>query len=128
MDRYLEAALKLHQYVVNKHWDGKAIVGPDPVGKIHWRVTRFVRSYFPWLPGDDRYIYLQGQGYWIQGNLALGVVAGDASYLEVARQSADYVVQIQRPDGAWNYPNLRERRHLICSIEGLWASLGLLSA
>ena len=124
----LQAINRLHAYTTTKHWDGKAIVGPDPIGRIHWRITRFIRSYFPWLPGDDRYVYLQGQGYWIKSNLALGHLSADPLCLGIARQSADYVLDIQRPDGAWNYPELRERKHLICSIEGLWAGLGLIAA
>ena len=71
MDNYLQAAIRLHQNILNKHWNGKAIIGPDPIGKFHWRITRFIRSYFPRLPGDDRYLYLQGQGYWIHANLNL---------------------------------------------------------
>ncbi len=128
MDEYLAAALRLHRHIIQHHWDGRAIVGPDPIGKINWRITRFVRSYLSFLPWRDRYTFLQGQGYWIKGNLRLAALTEDDSYLEIIRQSADQVVQIQRPDGAWHYLNFRERRHLISSVEGLWASLGLLAA
>lgn len=73
--------------MVNTHGHGRAIVGPDPIGKINWRVTRFVRSYFPWLPGDTRYTYMQGQAYWIKANLSLYELTGDAAYL----RRPDYV-------------------------------------
>jgi hypothetical protein len=128
MNDYLAAAIQLHQHMMRCHWDGHAIVGSDPIGRINWRITRFVRSYLSFMPWRDQYTFLQGQGYWIKSNIRLAALTGDATYLEIGRQSADHVVQIQRPDGAWNYPNLRERRHLICSVEGLWASLGLLAA
>jgi rhamnogalacturonyl hydrolase YesR len=128
VDTYLEAALRLHQYIINTHWDGKAIVGPDPIGKIHWRITRFVRSYFPWLPGDDRYIYLQGQAYWIKGNLALLALTQEPQYLELAERCADYIVQSQPANGAWLHPPIRGRRGFISTVEGVWASLGLTAA
>jgi hypothetical protein len=128
VDKYTKAALKLHQCVVRKHWDGGAIVGPDPIGKIHWRVTRFIRSYFPWLPGDDRYIYLQGQAYWIMGNLTLAELSGEPQYLQLVNQCADYIVQSQPVNGAWLHPPIRGRRGFISTVEGVWASLGLMAA
>lgn len=128
MNDYLEAARRLHRNILRRHWDGHAIVGPDPVGRINWRVTRFVRSYLPFLWWRDQYIFQQGQGYWIRGNLGLWALTEDSSYLDIARQSADHVVQTQRPDGGWNYIDFRERAHLISSMEGAWAGLGLLSA
>lgn len=128
MDRYLEAVLKLHQHVVNQHWDGQAIVGPDPIGKVNWRISRFVRSYLSFVPWNDRYVFMQGQGYWIISNILLGILTKDESYLEIARRCANYVVKNQGPDGGWKYINFRERRHLIGTVEGCWASLGLLAA
>lgn len=128
MDRYLEAALKLHQCIVKEHWDGKTIVGPDPIGRINWRVTRFIRSYLSWIPWSDQYVFLQGQGYWLQDNLKLAELTGEDAYLDIARASADYICRIQRDDGCWAYPQLRERRHFIGTVEGIWASTGLLAA
>jgi len=121
-------ALRLHRYIAQKHWDGQAIAGPDPIGKIHWRITRFIRSYLPKLPGDDRYVYLQGQAYWIRGNLALWQHTQDPSYLDCARSCADYVVRSQPADGAWRHPPIRGRKGFISTVEGVWASLGLLAA
>jgi hypothetical protein len=128
MNTYLSAADKLHGYMMNRHWNGQAIVGPDPIGKIHWRVTRFVKSYFPGLFGEDRYIYLQGQAYWIMGNLALLDLTRQARYLDIVEQCADHIVQRQPPDGAWRHPPLRERQGFISTVEGVWGSLGLLAA
>jgi len=128
MNEYLEAALKLHEYTVARHWNGNCIVGPDPIGKIHWRVTRFVRSYLPWLPGDDRYVYLQGQGYWIRSNLALFDLTREPRYLEIAARCASHVVKIQPANGAWLHPPIWGRRGFISTVEGVWGSLGLTAA
>ncbi len=128
MSIYKTAAIKLHQYIVSRHWDNGFIVGPDPIGKIHWRVTRFVRSYLPWLPGDDRYIYLQGQAYWIRANLVLFDLTGELKYLQLADSCADHIVQCQPANTAWLHPPIRGRRGFISTVEGVWASLGLVAA
>lgn len=128
MNKYLDAALKLHNHVTKKHWNDKAVVGPDPIGKIHWRVTRFVRSYLSWLPGDDRYIYLQGQAYWIKANIALFELTRDIRYLNFVEQCAGYMVESQPEDGAWRHPPIRGRKGFISTVEGVWASLGLVAA
>lgn len=113
---------------MNKHWENGPIVGPDPIGKINWRATRFIRSYLPWLPGDDRYTYLQGQAYWIRGNLSLFELTGDPRYIELVKQCADYMVRTQPPTGAWLHPPIWGRRGFISTVEGAWASLGLTAA
>lgn len=128
MEKYLQASSRLHQYTYDQHWEGNAIVGPDPIGRIHWRVTRFLRSYLPWLPGDDRYVYLQGQAYWIRGNLALFGLTQDPRFLKIVEQCADHVVQCQPSDGAWQHPPMRERRGYVSTVEGVWACLGLTAA
>lgn len=128
MSRYLDAAVELHQYLVDHHWDGQAVIGPDPVGKVHWRVTRFVRSYLPWLPGDDRYLYLQAQGYWIRANLAIYELTGNPRYLEFADRCANTLVRNQLENGAWLHPPIWGRRGFISTVEGVWGSLGLTAA
>ena len=85
------AAQRLREHLDRHHWDGHALVGPDPVGKIHWRVTRFIRSYAPWLPGDDRYVYLQGNAYWIRA-LSLLAESGDEEAKNVVAACADAIV------------------------------------
>ena len=128
METYIKAATRLHEHILNRHWNGQAIIGPDPIGKINWRVTRFVKSYFPWLLGEDRYVYLQGQAYWIMGNLELFELTQQARCLDMVEQCADHVVQRQPPDGAWRHPPLRERQGFISTVEGAWGSLGLAAA
>jgi len=123
----LMAAERLHRHLLERHWDGHALVGPDPVGKINWRITRFLRSYLSFVPWRDRYTFLQAQGYWIKSNLELCELTGNDSYLEFVRSTADHILRIQRPDGSWNY-SLPERRHLVGIPECMWAGLGLLAA
>lgn len=128
MNDYLEAALKLHQYLVKKHWNGQAVVGPDPIGKINWRITRFIKSYTPWLPWSSKLVYLQGQSYWIKSNLLLAELTHQSTYLEFVVRCADYMVQSQPENGAWLHPPIWERRGFISTVEGVWASLGLVAA
>lgn len=126
-NKYLDVSLRLQKYISNEHWDGRVIVGPDPIGKINWRVTRFVRSYIPWFPQDDRYVYLQGQAYWILGNLKLFDITNNAHYMEIAEQCGDEIVARQPVDGAWRHPPIRGRKGFISTVEGVWASLGLIA-
>lgn len=128
MENYLNAAYKLHTYIVNKHWNGQAIVGPDPIGKINWRVTRFIKSYTPWLPWNDQLAYLQAQSYWIVNNCYLTDLSQDTSYLNAVERCADYIVQKQLPNGVWEHPPIRERRGFISTVESVWACLGLVAA
>ena len=123
-----EEILKLHRYIATSHWDGNKLVGPDPIGRIHWRITRFVRSYLSSLPGDDRYVYLQAQAYWIRANLKLLQANQDAGYSDFALPCADYIVDSQRGDGSWLHPPIRGRRGFVSTVEGVWASLGLVAA
>lgn len=128
MNEYLNSAHNLYQYILNKHWNGNVVVGPDPIGKIHWRVTRFVRSYLGWLPGDDQYIYLQGQGYWIRANLALYEITNDSYHLDLVAQAADFITEKQFPSGAWEHPPIPGRKGFISTVETVWACIGLISA
>lgn len=128
MNLYLEAALKLHHYLVRKHWNGQVVIGPDPIGKINWRVTRFVKSYTRWLPWPDKLIYLQGQSYWIKSNLLLAELTNQDSYLDFVTHCADYMVESQPENGAWLHPPIWGRRGFISTVEGAWASLGLTAA
>lgn len=132
MDRYRAlrraAARRLWGWLDQAHWNGEAIAGPDPIGKLNWRVWRFIKAYLPQYPWRDTYAYEQTQGYWVRANLGLYRLDGDTRYLTTARQTADAMVRRQRPDGAWNYPPLRERRGRLATVEGSWAALGLVAA
>ncbi len=127
MDPYFSAALKLYQYILAEHWNGQALIGPDPGIRFNYRIGRFVKSYFPNGNWNDDYYYLQGQGYWILGNWRLFTLTGDARYTEVARNTSEYMLTQQRPDGAWDYPN-PEWKGRVATVEGTWGSLGLLES
>jgi hypothetical protein len=86
---------------------------------------RFVKSYLPALPWNDTYYYLQAQGYWVLGNWALFAQTHDTCYQDIAIASSAYMLQRQRDDGAWDYPN-PEWKGRIATVEGVWASIGLL--
>ena len=128
MTEYSNAALALHNFLFKKHWTGEAMKGPMPIGKINWRITRFIKGYLSWLPWPDQYIYMQGQGYWIKDNLRLFELTGENHYKEVACKSAEYAIKTQHPEGYWKYPPLYERRNFIGTVEGVWVSLGLIDA
>ena len=128
MNEYLSAARRLLAYLYNKHWNGQALYGPDPIGRINWRITRFVRSYTRWLPWRDHYEYAQGQGYWIKALARFHQQTTDENALRSLRQAADYLIAKQLPNGAWEHPPLRERRGFVSAVETIWACLGLAAA
>ncbi len=127
MDKYYQSAVKLHNYLFETHWDGKSLVGPDPGVRLNYRIGRFIKSYFPAMPWNDNLYYLQGQGYWVLGNWTLFEQTGEAGYRDIALCSSKYILEQQRDDGAWDYPN-PEWKQRVATIEGIWGSLGLLES
>jgi hypothetical protein len=125
MNPHLAAALKLHQYLVDRHWDGRALVGPDPGVRFNYRIGRFVKSYLPFRSWNDGLCYLQGQGYWVLANWDLYARTHDSAYRDVAVHCSEGIAVRQRDDGAWDYPN-PEWTGRVATVEGIWASLGLL--
>ena len=126
-ERGLAAALRLHHYISRRHWNGKALIGPDPGIRINYRIGRFIKSYLPPLPWNDNYYYLQAQGYWILANWRLFQRTGESRYRDVATACSRYMIGQQRDDGAWLYPN-REWKGRIATAEGTWGSLGLIES
>lgn len=126
-DNLETAAERLYQFLLKHHWTGRALVGPDPIGKINWRITRFVRGYTRILPWRDRHTFLQAQAYWIQANLNRNQLTADETCLSIVQNTADWILASQLPNGGWNY-SLPERQHLIGAPEGTWAGIGLLAA
>lgn len=103
-----------------------ALVGPDPVGRLNFRVWRFLFNYVSPLWKED-WRFLQAQGYWTLANLILFRATGRDAYWTTATQSAEWIVSNQRADGAWDYPRVsHERLDLIATVEGCWAGLALL--
>jgi hypothetical protein len=121
----VEAALKLHAYLVGSHWNGAALVGPDVGIRFNWRIGRFIKSYLPGIRWNDSYCYLQAQGYWVLANWKLFQRTGDEFYRDIALRAAGHILEQQRLDGAWDYPN-PEWRGRVATAEGTWGSLGLL--
>lgn len=125
MSPYAVAAVKLHRYLVARHWDGRALMGPDPGVRFNYRIGRFVKAYLPLTSWNDTLCYLQGQGYWVLANWALHASTHDAAYRDLALRCSEDIAARQRGDGAWDYPN-PEWAGRVATVEGVWASLGLL--
>jgi hypothetical protein len=121
-----ESSLKLYNFLLNSYWDGSSISGPDPGLMLNLRLTRFVKSYFPALNyKNNNHVFQQIQGYWIKNNWALYRLTNDLRYKELALKCSDFVVASQQNDGSWKYP-LTEWKSRVSTVEGTWASLGLL--
>jgi len=120
-------AKRLYDYLAVKHWNGRALVGPDPGIRLNYRFGRFAKSYLSLLPWKDDLYYLQAQGYWILGNWCLGELTGDPEHEEIAVRCSKYMIEQQGDDGSWLYPN-REWRGRVANAEGTWGSLGLLAS
>src|SRR3954469_24084375 len=65
MHRYVNEARRLHAYLHSRHWDGRALTGPDAGVRVNYRVGRYVKSYLRFLPWRDDHYYLQAQAYWV---------------------------------------------------------------
>lgn len=122
---YLDASLKLYEYLITAHFKNGALVGPDVGVRFNSRVGRFVKSYLSLIPWSDDYCYLQAQGYWIMDNWMLFDMLREERYAEIARKSSLVILGKQTPAGYWDYPN-PEWRGRIATVEGDFAALGLL--
>ena len=91
------------------------------------RVFRFVKSYIPALRQSEKVLFLQAQGYWIKSCWTLYSLTNEPNYKSVALSCSNYVVEQQRADGSWQYP-LKEWQNYVSTVEGTWASLGLLES
>jgi hypothetical protein len=122
---HLRAALSLQRYLVRRHWNGEALMGPDPGVRFNYRVGRFIKNYVPARVWYDDLCYMQAQGYWVLANWDLYERTGQTRYRDLAVHCSQYIVARQREDGAWEYPN-PEWKGRVATVEGIWASLGLL--
>ena len=121
----LDAATRLHSYLLKEHWNGQAIAGPDPGVRWNFKIGRFIKSYLGFLAWSDSYIYLQAQGYWILGNWLMVDLLDGGQYKDIALACSEYVLAAQCPEGYWKYPN-PEWKGRIATVEGDFAALGLL--
>jgi hypothetical protein len=120
----LVAARRLHAHLAARHLHGDRLEGPDQGVRWNIRVWRFVKSYAPVFP-RERFFFLQGQSYWALANWTLFELTGDPAYRDHARRATRAILDAQREDGAWAYP-LRERRHLVATVEGDFGAVALL--
>ncbi|KAA3620024.1 MAG: hypothetical protein DWQ05_04670 [Calditrichaeota bacterium] len=122
-----EAILRLHSHIKKTHWNGEAVVGPDPGIRFNARVGRFVKGYLNFMPWSDNLVYSQAQKYWIASNwLMHDLGCGDIkSCKAMAIACSDYLLKVQRPEGYWEYPN-PEWRGRIATVEGNYATIGML--
>jgi hypothetical protein len=121
------AASRLHVYLLRRHFRDGLLAGPDYGVRFNFRAWRFLKSALPWVPWNDDYVFMQTQGYWILANWLLYERTGETQYREIALATSDAILRLQTPEGFWAYP-LPERRHLIATVEGCWASIGLLAS
>ena len=121
---YLEAARKLHAYLVRTHLNDSLLVGPDPGIRLELRLWRFLKSYADFLPWHDNHTFLQTQGYWCLANWKLFDLTGVSEFQACACETARRALALQTSDGHWIYP-LPQRRHLAATTEGNWAALAL---
>jgi hypothetical protein len=126
-DSVREAARQLHSYLVRSHWTGDALEGPDVGIRFNFRIGRFVKSYFPFVPWSDRLRYNQAQGYWIAANWLIYDLFEQEEARTLALATADHLLDRQEPGGYWQYPN-PEWRGRIATVEGNFATLGFLQA
>jgi hypothetical protein len=124
MDERFNAALRLHGYLVAHHWKHDGLIGPDPGIRFNYRLFRFAKSYLRAIQWHDDLYYLQGQGYWTLANWRLFTLTGEQQYRDIAVRCSDTMIEHQRADGGWEYPN-PEWRGRIATAEGAWAAIGL---
>ena len=121
----LQSARSLHGYMLKRHWQSGAVVGPDSGVRFNARVGRFIKSYLGFLSWSDEYAYIQSQTYWILSNWLMFDLTGNAQFEKLALQGTEFVCEKQRPEGYWEYPN-PEWKNRIATVEGCVGTLALL--
>ncbi|HET7841168.1 MAG TPA: hypothetical protein VFM21_06155 [Terriglobia bacterium] len=124
-EQILEHCQRLHAYLVRRHYSRGLLHGPDPGVRFNWRLWRFAKSALDFIPWGDDYIFMQTQGNWVLANWVLFDATGSARYREIALESSEATLALQKPAGYWPYP-LPERRHLIAALESIWGATALL--
>jgi hypothetical protein len=123
----LEAALRLHRHLADRHLTQGRLEGPDQGVRWNIRVWRFWKSAFPALSPRERHFFVQGQSYWALANWTLHDLTGEPRFATTAVAATEAIAGAQRSDGAWDYP-LPERRHLVATVEGDFGAIALLEA
>ena len=125
-DQLLNAAQRLHAYLLRRHYERGLLHGPDSGVRFNLRVWRFLRSACDFLPWKDDYVFTQTQGYWVLANWLLFDATGDGHYRDIALQCTETTLALETREGYWAYP-LPERKHLIATLEGIWGGGTLLA-
>ena len=121
------AAEKLHTFLLRRHFREELLLGPDYGVRFNFRAWRFLKSALNFIPWRDDYVFMQTQGYWILVNWLLYERTSEPRYRDVALATTEAILRLQSREGFWAYP-LRERKHLIATVEGCWGALGLLAS
>ncbi len=122
----IHAAERLHAHLLKRHYSHGLVRGPDAGVRFQLRLWRFFKSALDFVPWNDDYVFMQSQGYWILSNWMLQEATGETAYHTLALESAEATLRLQQPGGFWLYP-LPQRKHLIATVEGNWAAIGLLA-
>ena len=123
----LQGARALHGYLKSRHLHDGRLEGADQGVRWNIRVWRFAKSYLPLLRPRERYFFLQGQAYWALANWSLGDLTAEPRFHDDALAATRVIRGTQRADGSWAYP-LRERRHLVATVEGDFGAVAMLAA
>jgi hypothetical protein len=126
MSKFLQGALKLHNFLYQQFWDGEKLLGPDCGVRFNRILWRFGKSYLDFVPWNDNYCYLQAQGYWVLCNWQLYTITGENQYADLAIQCANGILKDQSPEGYWVYPHPGWKGR-IGTVEGVFAALGMLA-
>jgi hypothetical protein len=122
-----QSAERLHAHLLQNHYAGGLLHGPDAGVRFNLRLWRFFKAGLSFVPWGDDYVFMQSQGYWILANWMLHDASGEQRYRKLALESTEATLRLQQPDGYWLYP-LPERKHLIATVEGNWGAIGLLAS
>ncbi len=126
-DDVSSAAQRLHAFLLRRHMSEGLLSGPDCGVRFNFRAWRFLKSPLDFIPWRDDYVFMQTQGYWIRANWLLYERTTERRYRDIAVATTEAILRLQTRDGFWAYP-LRERKHLIATVEGCWGALGLLAS
>jgi hypothetical protein len=127
MNEYVDAAVRLHRFLLQSFWNDETLTGPDQGVRFNLRFWRFIKGYSAFLPWADDYSYLQAQAYWILGSLRLRDLVGDQALADVAVRCAQGIAKRQDPSGYWLYPN-PEWAGRVATVECAFGAIGLLAA
>jgi hypothetical protein len=123
---FLRTSIALYNYLVRYHWDGEKIIGPDPGIRWNFRFWRYVKNGLSFISWKDHVYFLQCQGYWIMNSWRLFELTENPVIRDRAIACTDYVLRTQEAGGFWRHP-LPEWRDRIATVEGIYASLGLMA-